>query len=125
MPSDVAADHRRPASVLLRGLRIAVWAVLHWALSFTEQVLEVLAPLVLVCGLAWWALPRIVGLVPLEGPARDMAGDVMAHLPGGLRLEGLWVTPAGLIGDGLLLMALAALLQTLAAVLTYEVYERR
>ncbi len=119
--SDAIDRHQpRAIAVLLRGGRLLAWAVLHWLLAFAEQVLAVVAPLVLVCGLAWWALPRLVGLVPLEGPARDVAGDVLAHLPTSVPIAGFWVTPGGLIADGLLLMALAALLQTVAAVITLD-----
>ncbi len=120
-------DHlrRQVPGVFARGLRAAGWGLVHWVLGFAEQVLEVVAPLVLVCGLGWWALPRLAGLVPLDPQARAVADDALAHVPQSLHLAGLWLSPVGMIVDGLLLMALAALLQTMSAIVASEIYNGR
>ena len=125
MTVDVTDHLRRHApGVFARGLRATGWGLAHWALSFAEQVLEVVSPLVLVIGLGWWALPRLATLVPLDAQARAVADDALAHVPQSLHLAGMSLSPMGMIVDGLLLMALAALLQTMSAIVASEIHNR-
>ena len=126
MTVDVADHLRREVpGVLARGLRAAGWGVVHWALTFAGQVLEVVAPLALVAGLGWASLPWLAGLVPLDAQARAVADDALAHVPQSVHLAGLSLSPMGLIVDGLLLMALAALLQTMSAIVAAEIHNGR
>ena len=126
MTVDVTDHLRREVpGVFARGLRATGWALAHWALGFAGQVLEVLSPLVLVCGLGWWALPRLAGLLPLDPQARAVADDALAHVPQSLHLAGMSLSPMGTIVDGLLLMALAALLQTMSAIVAAEIHNGR
>lgn len=126
MPLDMT-DHLRchGRQVFARGLRTAAWGLLHWAVGFAGQLLEVAAPLVLVCGLGWWAVPRVVGLVPMDAQAQTAVDDVLARMPQTLHVAGMWLSPVGLIVDGLLLMALAALLQTMGAIIAAEIHNGR
>ncbi len=126
MPPGVSERLRRHGQeVFTRGLRTAAWGVLHWAVGFAGQVLEVIAPLVLVCGLGWWAMPRLAGLVPLDPQARAVVDDALSRVPDILHVAGLWLSPVGLVVDGLLLMALAALLHTVGAIVAAEIYNPR
>ena len=126
MPLDMT-DHlrRHGRQVFARGLRTAAWGLLHWAVGFAGQLLEVTAPLVLVCGLGWWAVPRVVRLVPMDAQAQTAVDDVLARMPETLHVAGMWLSPVGLIVDGLLLMALAALLQTMGAIIAAEIHNGR
>ncbi len=126
MTVDVTDHLRREVpGVFARGLRTAAWGVTHWALGFVGQVLEVVAPLTLVCGLGWWALPRLATLVPLDPQARAVADDALAHVPQTLHLAGMSLSPMGMIVDGLMLMALAALLHTMSAIVAAEIHNGR
>ena len=101
-------------------LRLGVWSVLHAVFYFLQQLAELLAPLLLVAGLGWWALPRVVGAVTsgtasTDSQAHDVLASISGAIPAGLHLAGHWITPGGLIVDGLLLMGFAAIGATLSA----------
>ena len=113
------ADPDRPRTLLVL-LRLGLWSVLHFVFYFLQQLAELLAPLLLVVGIGWWALPRIVAAITVEAgspdsQARDILNTISGTIPAGVRLAGHWITPGGLIVDGLLLMALAAVGATLSA----------
>ncbi len=113
------ADPDRPRTPLLL-LRLGLWSVLHFAFYFLQQLAELLAPLLLVAGIGWWALPKIVAAITVgasnaDPQARDLLNTISATIPAGVRLAGHWITPGGLILDGLLLMAIAAIGATLSA----------
>ncbi|MCQ8240954.1 hypothetical protein [Rhizosaccharibacter radicis] len=119
------AERRPPAAVrpspsLWRALRIAVWSVAHFLFYFAQQVAELAAPLLLVLGIGWWTLPRILSAISAhaataDAQARDMLGSLPGAVPQSIELAGHHLTPGMLIGDGLLLMAVAALGATLSA----------
>ena len=114
-----AAGPDRPPA-LLRLLRLGVWSLLHFAFYFLQQLAELLAPLLLVAGIGWWSLPKIVAAITVEAgnpdsQARDILNTISGTIPAGVRLAGHWITPGGLILDGLLLMAIAAIGATLSA----------
>ena len=44
-----------------RYAKLAVWSVLNAALLFCEQLGELMAPLFMIGGIIWWAIPRILG----------------------------------------------------------------
>ena len=101
-------------------VRLGLWSVLHAVFYFLQQLAELLAPLLLVAGLGWWALPRVVGAVTTEtanndSQAHDILNSISGTIPSGMHLAGHWITPGGLIVDGLLLMAVAAVGATLSA----------
>lgn len=101
-------------------LRVAAWSVLHFLFYFLQQLAELLAPLLLVIGIGWWALPRIVGAITTgaassDSQAHDVLNAISGTIPAGIHLAGHWITPGGLIVDGLLLMAVAAIGATLSA----------
>ncbi len=101
-------------------LRLGAWSVVHVVFYFLQQVAELLAPLLLVIGVGWWALPKVVGAMTTQSgdadsQTRDILNTVSGSIPSGLHFAGHWITPSGLIFDGLLLMALAAIGATLSA----------
>ena len=110
---------------VLRALRLAFWSVAHFAFYFLQQVAELVAPLLLALGLGWWALPRLVDAITTheakaDQQTRDILDAVAGTIPHGLMLAGHWITPAGLIFDGLLLMAVAAIGATISALAARE-----
>jgi hypothetical protein len=101
-------------------LRLGLWSLMHMLFYFLQQVAELLAPLLLVVGVGWWALPRVVGAITTQtadadSQTHDILNTISGTIPAGLHLAGYWITPGGLIFDGLLLMALAAVGATLSA----------
>ena len=110
---------------VLRVLRLTFWGIAHFAFYFLQQVAELVAPLLLALGLGWWALPRLVDAITTheanaDQQTRDILGAVASTIPHGLNLAGHWITPAGLIIDGLLLMAVAAVGATISALAARE-----
>ncbi|RBM09645.1 hypothetical protein [Novacetimonas cocois] len=119
-PHDGArATAHRP--VWMNTVRIAVWSVCYFAFYFVQQVSELLAPLVLILGIGWSALPRLMGVVSTSSEGSDpQAHDVIVRvshaIPDHLNVGSHLLTPSSLIFDGLALMAAAALCATLSAV---------
>lgn len=102
-------------------VRIAVWAVLYCVFYFAQQVAELFAPLLLVLGIGWGALPYIVraitnSTVGADPQAHDVISHVASAIPDHLMVAGHYLTPSSLVFDGFLFMALAAIGATLAAI---------
>ena len=117
--SNTAPTTGRPAWV--NTVRIAVWSVCYFAFYFVQQVAELLAPLLLIVGIGWSALPHLMGIVSSSSEAADpQAHDVIVRvshaIPDHLNIGGHLLTPSSLIFDGRALMAAAALCATLSAV---------
>lgn len=117
--SNSAPSTGRPAWV--NAIRIAVWSVCYFAFYFVQQVAELLAPLLLIVGIGWSALPHLMGIVSTSSEASDpQAHDVIVRvshsIPNHLSVGSHLLTPSSLIFDGLALMAAAALCATASAV---------
>ena len=121
---DATPSRRLPGSWLVRAVGVVVWAIINAAILFAEQLAELLAPLLLLAGFAWWAVPRVLGSVKLDGPAGDMLEQVRSHVPMELFLDGDYYTPHGLIYDGLWCIAVVAICRTLSNLLTNLLLER-
>jgi hypothetical protein len=116
--ADAAARRDRLDAAVQRGARIAFWAILQFAVSFAEQVAEVLAPLLFVAGLGWAAVLRVAAGLSFDSyPALQ---GMVVKLPNALTVGDWWLTPGGLIEDGLLLMALVAACRTATAIIAKE-----
>ncbi|MFT8246571.1 hypothetical protein [Roseomonas sp. BN140053] len=110
---------RRPhrlGALALGGLRIGFWGVVQFALTLAEMVAEVLAPLLLVAGFGWWAALNVLGSLS-QAPEFQA---VLAELPHRLRFGDHWLTPAGLIWNGVALMAVVAACRTLNTIIVKE-----
>ncbi|WP_419729960.1 hypothetical protein [Lichenicola sp.] len=114
-------------------LRLMVWSVLHFVFYFLQQLAELLAPLLLVAGIGWWALPKIVGAITTgtgltgtgapantDSQARDILNTISGTIPTGIHIAGHWITAVWLVMAGLLLMAVAAIGATLSALAARE-----
>ncbi|WP_336761088.1 hypothetical protein [Asaia sp. VD9] len=116
------SDDRAPRKASGFGIvRTGFWAICYFAFYFAQQVAEVLAPLCLVIGIGWMALPRALASITTSSASTDpQAQDVMNHVVGSipehLAIGSHVMTPSGLIFDGFLLMAVAALGATVSAV---------
>ena len=119
--NDWRAAQNHPAMVAaLRLARLVARGVVVFAFSFIEIMAELLAPIVLVCGIGWAALPGLLSMVGTEGQAREMLSTVVQSVPRSIHLGGMVVTPTGLIVDGLLLIALVALCRTVQTIVGGE-----
>ncbi len=105
-----------------RAARMVLWAVLNVAFVFVELVAELLAPLLLLAGAAWWALPRVLSLIVLDGPANDVVRGIAARLPTEVLVAGSWVSATTLITDAFVLFAVVAVCRTLAALFTRALF---
>lgn len=68
--SNRSQDHALPPDAAPPGglnmpriARVGVWAVFYFAFYLVQQVSELVAPLVLVLGIGWSALPHVIGIV--------------------------------------------------------------
>ena len=103
-----------------RLVRTAIWMVCHFVFYFIQQVAELFAPLLLIGGVAWSALPALIATLSrtaasADPQARDVIANAAGVIPQQLVLAGHVLTPGGLIWYGVELMALAAAGATLAA----------
>jgi hypothetical protein len=138
MPDDGARNEIAWRESLLRGVmrrgpslaghaaRITIWGVVHFAFVLTQQIAELVAPLFLVLGIGWYALPRAIGLIQTnDGQMHDILNGLVDRIPSVLEVAGHSFTPVGLIVDGVILMAIAAGLSTATALLANELYRDR
>ncbi|WNM07785.1 hypothetical protein RI056_12165 [Komagataeibacter nataicola] len=125
--SNRSQDHALPPDAAPPGglnmpriARVGVWAVFYFAFYLVQQVSELVAPLVLVLGIGWSALPHVIGIVNgaagSDPQARDMIAHVAHSIPDHLEVGSHFLTPSSLMFDGLMLMALAALCATLSTI---------
>lgn len=105
------------ANPVLRGLLVLLRALASFALTFIELVSEIVAPLLLIAGAVWWAALRIAGSIAVE----PEIGQILQYLPAQFRLGDHWLTPDGLIRQGLLLLAVVAACRTLNRLIAREI----
>ena len=127
--ADAAAGRPWSRAVWLRGLerfvRVAVWSVINAALMFAEHLAEMVAPLLLLAGGVWWALPRALDAISLDGQAEDVLQLVRAHIPHELALDGSIYTAGSLLTDALWLVAVVAICRTLSTALAVLLLDQR
>ncbi len=112
--------------VVGRAVRVMVWSIVHFCASLAQQLAELLAPLLLIVGIGWYVLPRVIGLIQTDdGQVRDIVAGVQSHVPSQLVLAGHTLTASGLIVDGIALMVIAAALSTATTVIGNELYRGR
>ncbi len=95
-----------------RATKMVVRGLVLFAFSFIEIVAELLAPIVLVFGIGWAMLPGIVSIAGPEGQAKDFVAGMVQAIPREIHLGRTTVTPASLIVEGVLLVAVVALCRT-------------
>lgn len=119
-PSSRYGLEARPAmaqgSPALRGLVVVAKALASFAVTFIELLAELLAPLLLFVGALWWGALRVVGQISAEPELQAM----LHVLPTQLQLGAYDLTPAGLIRQGLLLLAVVAACRTVNRLLARE-----
>ncbi|QHI95818.1 hypothetical protein GT348_05770 [Aristophania vespae] len=104
-----------------RILLTGIWGVFHFLACFLLQVCELFAPLALILGFGWTFLPHLIGVVnqnvvttSSDPQTKELINHITQSLPTRLDIMGHTLTAHGLIIDGFLLMALAALCATIA-----------
>ncbi len=119
---DWQAALNHPATVTaLRISKRVVQGLVMFAVGFVEIVAEVLAPIVLISGIAWSFLPGLLSGVGPEGPARDAINSVVQAVPREIHFGHSVITPGSLIFDGIMLIALVALCRTILAIVNREI----
>lgn len=104
---------------------VAVWSVVNAGLLFAEHLAEFLAPLCLFAGAIWWAIPRILGAITIDGPAADILQLVRNRVPTEIYLDGTYYSAHTLIVDGIWLIAVVAVARTLSTAVTTLLLDRR
>lgn len=131
-PSRPSSARSPLSSRLGAGGRIALWGTAHFCFYLVQQVAELAAPVLLVLGAGWWALPHLLGMASHgaasvdtasadSGQVHDMLATASHAIPASIDLGGHVFTAGGLIFDGILLMALAAACSTVAAIAAREI----
>jgi hypothetical protein len=110
-----AAGHRW-LGMALRGLGIAFWGIVTFALTFAELVAEVVAPLLLMLGGLWWALGQVIAAIPVPPEVKPMVQAFPTQLVAG----GHVLTPSVLIVQGLWLLAVVAACRTLNGIIAKQ-----
>lgn len=120
-------DLERPQLMPFMGrlARIGVWSILNVGLLFAETVSEFLAPICLLAGGLWWALPRILNAITLEGQAAELMTIVRSRVPHDIYLDGSYYSAGSLISYGLWLFGVVALCRTLSVALSSLLLDRR
>ncbi len=105
--------------------RLAAWSVANMALVFAEHLAELFAPLLLLAGAAWWAIPRGLDALTLDGPAAELLQTVRSRVPHEIYAAGRYYSAGSLIVDGLWLVAVVAACRTLSIVAATLLLDRR
>jgi hypothetical protein len=121
---DEPETRREPAAWIVKAAGIVVWAVINAGILVAEQLAELLAPLLLLAGAIWWAVPKGLDALKLDGPANDILQQVRVHVPVELYIGGSYYTAHSLIYDGLWCIAVVAICRTLSNLLTNLLMER-
>lgn len=112
--------------VVGRAARVVVWSIVHFCANLAQQLAELLAPLLLIVGIGWYVLPRMIGLIQTDdAQVRDILAGLVSHVPSQVVLAGHTLTASGLIVDGVVLMVIAAALSTATTVIGNELYRER
>lgn len=105
--------------------RVVVWSVVNVGLLFAEQLAELLAPVLLFGGAVWWAVPKLLATITLEGQANDVLQMVRARVPTEMYLNGEYVSASILIHWGIWAVAVVAVCRTLSTALAALLLDRR
>jgi hypothetical protein len=119
-------DERRvflPA--LTQAARVAIWSVANAVLVFAEHLSELFAPFLLLGGVIWWAIPRGLAAITLDGPANDVLQMVRSRVPHDIYIDGSYYSAGTLIWDGIFLVAVVAICRTLSTAITTLLLDRR
>lgn len=105
--------------MVMKLARTGLWSVCYFAFYFIQQLAELFAPLLLIAGVAWKALPALIGAVShvsasADPQARDAIANVASAIPTQITIAGHTLTAGGMVWDGILMMGLAAAGATLA-----------
>ena len=127
--SHLEAEDERARTAFLpqlgRFARLVLWSVVNAALLFGEILAELLAPLLLLGGIVWWAIPRALAAITLDGPPGDLLQLVRSRVPHDIYLDGTYYSAATLITDGLWMIAVVAVCRTVSTALTSLLLDRR
>ena len=105
--------------------RVVIWSAVNAILLFAEHLAELLAPFVLLGGAIWWAVPKALAAITLEGQANDLLQMVRSHVPHDLYIDGSYYSAGTLIWDGIYLVAVVAICRTLSTAITALLLDRR
>jgi hypothetical protein len=104
--------------------RVSIWGIANAVLVFVEHLSELIAPLLLIAGFVWYAVPRVLAAITLDGQANDLLQIVRGHVPHDIYIEGTYYSAGTLIWDGIYLIALVAICRTLSTAITSLLLDR-
>jgi len=111
-----AASRRNAPRIILRSASIVFWGLVTFGLTFIELVAELVGPLLLVAGALWWLGLQVLGSLTLDPELQQ----VLHYVPSQIQAGGYLFTPAGLIRQGLLLLAVVAACRTVNGIIARE-----
>ncbi len=115
-----AANHPAVLSAL-RLARMVLRGVVVFAFCFLEIIAELAAPILLICGVAWAALPGMLSVAGgPDGQVHDVLTSITQAIPTQFRFGHTTLTPTALIVDGLLLIGVVALCRTVQTIVASE-----
>lgn len=106
-------DAPRARPFALRALWVLCWGLVSFVCHFVQAVAEEVAPLLLLLGALWWGALKVVAALPIK----ENYGDLLAYLPQQLALAGRVLTPGGLIGWAIGLLAVVAACRTIEGII--------
>jgi len=112
---EVAGGHGL-LGILGRTARITLWGLVTFALTFLEQIAEILAPLLLVAGIAWWVVVHVTAGLHVD----PMVQGILDQVPTQYRVGGYNLSPSSLITNGVLMVAVVAACRTLTGIIAKE-----
>ena len=108
-----------------RYARLGLWSVLNATLLFAEILSELLAPLLLLAGIVWWAVPKALAAIALDGQPGELLQMVRSRVPHDVYINGDYYSAGTLVTDGLWLIAVVAICRTASTALTTLLLDRR
>ncbi|MFC0408894.1 hypothetical protein [Roseomonas elaeocarpi] len=111
-----AEDGHGLLGILGRTARITLWGLVTFALTFLEQIAEILAPLLLVAGIAWWLVVHVTAGLHVD----PMVQGILEQVPTRYWVGGYNLSPSSLITNGVLAVAVVAACRTLTGIIAKE-----
>ena len=105
--------------------RVVIWSALNAVLLFAEHLAELLAPFLLLGGVIWWAVPKALAAITLDGQANDLLQMIRGHVPHDIYIDGSYYSSGTLFWDGIYLVAVVAICRTLSTAITALLLDRR
>lgn len=122
-----AQPKKQKSSCTLKITLTLAWAVCHFIFYLIQQIAEIFAPILLILGILWKALPSALhSLIHVaEGSTdqqtHDTIGNIVRLIPTSLTVSGHVLTASSLIFDGFSLLVLTSIAATITSFLDKKI----